>query len=136
MIENARQGFYNGSPVPLGYKTVEVDKRGARIKKKLAIDPVEAETIKLIFRLYRLGDGTSGPLRVKHLTSWLNERGYRTRLGARYRSWIVWRWTTAPSASWATKQPLSRLAPASCRTITHPRRARIAGLRSVVIGMS
>ncbi|MBR2120131.1 MAG: recombinase family protein [Afipia sp.] len=84
MVENARQGFYNGSPVPLGYKTVEVDKRGARIKKKLAVDPVEAETVKLIFRLYRQGDGTSGPLGVKNLTSWLNERGYRTRRGARF----------------------------------------------------
>ena len=84
MIENARQGYYNGSPVPLGYKAVEVDKRGARIKKKLAIDPVEAETVKLIFRLYRLGDGSAGPLGIKNLTSWLNERGYRTRRGARF----------------------------------------------------
>jgi site-specific DNA recombinase len=84
MVENARQGFYNGSPVPLGYKTVEVDKRGARIKKKLAIELVEAETVKLIFRLYRHGDGTSGPLGVKNVTSWLNERGYRTRRGARF----------------------------------------------------
>lgn len=40
MKENAVQGFYNGSPVPLGYRAVEVEKRGARIKKKLEIDPV------------------------------------------------------------------------------------------------
>jgi site-specific DNA recombinase len=33
MKENARQGFYNGSPVPLGYKLQEVEKRGDRIKK-------------------------------------------------------------------------------------------------------
>lgn len=84
MVENARQGFYNGSPVPLGYKTVEIEKRGARIKKKLAIDAVEAETVKLIFRLYREGDGTTGPLGIKNLTSWLNQRGYRTRRGARF----------------------------------------------------
>lgn len=84
MIENAQQGFYNGSPVALGYKAVEVEKRGIRIKKKLAIDPVEAETVRLIFRLYLQGDGTSGPLGVKKIVSWLNERGYRTRLGARF----------------------------------------------------
>jgi site-specific DNA recombinase len=84
MIENAQQGFYNGSPVPLGYKAVEVEKRGIRIKKKLAIDPVEAETVSLIFRLYREGAGTSGPLGVKKVVSWLNENGYRTRLGARF----------------------------------------------------
>lgn len=84
MIENAQQGFYNGSPVALGYKAVEVEKRGIRIKKKLAIDPVEAETVRLIFRLYLQGDGTSGPLGVKKVVNWLNERGYRTRLGARF----------------------------------------------------
>lgn len=84
MNENARQGFYNGSPVPLGYRTEEVEKRGTRAKKKLVIDPVEAETVKLIFQLYRHGDGRSGPLGVKQLTAWLNERGHRTRKGARF----------------------------------------------------
>jgi site-specific DNA recombinase len=90
MVENARQGFYNGSPVPLGYKTVEVDKRGARIKKKLAVDPVEAETVKLIFRLYRQGDGTSGPLGVKNLTSWCPlRRSNRPRDSDQHR--LYWR---------------------------------------------
>lgn len=84
MKENARQGFYNGSPVPLGYRTEETEKRGVRVKKKLAIDPAEVETIRLIFRLYRHGDGQSGPLGVKQLTTWLNERGHRTRKGARF----------------------------------------------------
>jgi site-specific DNA recombinase len=84
MIENAQQGFYNGSPTALGYRAVEVEKRGIRIKKKLAIDPVEAETVRRIFGLYLEGDGTSGPLGVKKVVNWLNERGYRTRLGARF----------------------------------------------------
>ncbi|WP_455960057.1 recombinase family protein [Methylorubrum aminovorans] len=84
MKENARQGFYRGSPVPLGYTVEEVEKRGARIKKRLAVDSVEAETVELIFRLYRHGDGTFGPLGVKALTCWLNERGHRTRAGARF----------------------------------------------------
>lgn len=84
MKENARQGFYNGSPVPLGYRAEETEKRGARVKKKLAIDPAEAETVRLIFRLYRHGDGQSGPLGVKHTVTWLNQRGYRTRRGARF----------------------------------------------------
>ena len=84
MKENARQGFYNGSPLPLGYKTEEVEKRGNRVKKKLVIDPVEEELIKLIFKLYRFGDGKSGPLGIKATVCWLNERGYRTRNGARF----------------------------------------------------
>ena len=84
MKENALQGFYNGSPVPLGYRTVEVEKRGARTKKKLEIDPVEQEIVKLVFKLYLHGDGQSGPLGVKAMVSWLNERGYRTKRGARF----------------------------------------------------
>lgn len=31
MKENARQGFYNGLPVPLGYRAEETEKRGARV---------------------------------------------------------------------------------------------------------
>jgi hypothetical protein len=41
-------------------------------------------TVRLIYRLYTEGDGTSGPLGVKETTSWLNRHGYRTRLGAHF----------------------------------------------------
>ena len=84
MKENAEQGFCNGARPPLGYVTQEVERRGNRIKKRLIVDPVEAETVRLIFRLYLHGDGTSGPLGIKKLVSWLNEKGYRTRSGARF----------------------------------------------------
>ena len=81
MKENARQGFWNGATPPLGYKLIETEKRGAKIKKKLAVDPVGAETVRLIFKLYLLGDGSSGALGVKEIVKWLNGRGYRTRRG-------------------------------------------------------
>ncbi|MGJ0427327.1 recombinase family protein [Methylocystis sp.] len=84
MKENARQGFYNGSRLPLGYALSEVDKRGHRTKKKLVIDPVEAETVRLIYRLYLEGDGGKGPMGVKEVTKALNAKGLRTRLGARF----------------------------------------------------
>ena len=45
------------------------------------IDPVEAETARLIFRLYLHGDGNSGALGVKEVVKWLNRNGYRTRRG-------------------------------------------------------
>jgi len=79
MKENARQGFWNGATPPLGYKLIEAEKRGTKIKKKLDIDPVEAETVRLIFKLYLCGDGSSGALGVKEIVKWLNARGYRTR---------------------------------------------------------
>lgn len=84
MKENARQGFYNGARVPLGYTVEACETRGERVKKRLVEDPVEAETVRQIFRLYRVGDGTSGPLGVKAVTNWLNGKGFRTRLGARF----------------------------------------------------
>lgn len=67
MKENTRQGYWNGSQPPLGYKVVEAERRGARTKKKLAVDPVEAETVRLVFQ--------------KAIAVWLNKHGYRTRTG-------------------------------------------------------
>ena len=84
MRESAKQGFWNGSTPPLGYRVVEAERRGAKIKKRLEVDPVEAETVRLIYKLYTDGDGTSGPLGVKQTTSWLNRHGYRTRRGAHF----------------------------------------------------
>ena len=84
MRESAKQGFWNGSTPPLGYRVVEAERRGAKIKKRLEVDPVEAETVRLIYKLYTEGDGTSGSLGVKQTTSWLNRHGYRTRRGAHF----------------------------------------------------
>jgi DNA invertase Pin-like site-specific DNA recombinase len=81
MKENARQGFWNGATPPLGYKLVEAEKRGTKIKKKLDLDPVEVETVRLIFKLYLDGDGNSGALGVKEVVKSLNRNGYRTRRG-------------------------------------------------------
>ncbi len=84
MRESAKQGFWNGSKPPLGYKAVEAERRGSKIKKRLTIDPVDAETVRLIFRLYLEGDGASGPLGIKNVVKWLNSHGYRTRMGATF----------------------------------------------------
>ena len=84
MRESAKQGFWNGATPPLGYRIVEAERRGSKIKKKLAVDPVDAELVRLIFKLYAQGDGVSGPLGVKDTTKWLNARGHRTRKGATF----------------------------------------------------
>jgi site-specific DNA recombinase len=84
MRESAKQGFWNGATPPLGYKIVEAERRGQKIKKKLAIDDVEAETVRDIFKLYLEGDGTTGPLGVKETTKWLNSHGRRTRRGSHF----------------------------------------------------
>src|SRR6202521_2236766 len=85
MKENARQGFWNGSLPPIGYRIVEAaEQHGHRTKKTLEIDPIQAETVRLIFRLAREGDGSSGPMGVKSITKHLNTAGIRTRDGGRW----------------------------------------------------
>ena len=75
MNANAAEGFWNGGPIPFGYRSVTVEKRGDKHKKMLAVVESEAEIIRLIFRLARFGDG-SGPMGVRAIAAWLNERGY------------------------------------------------------------
>ncbi len=82
--ENARQGFWNGSLPPIGYRVVAAEQRGAKIKKKLEIDPLHAETVRLAFRLALEGDGTSGAMGVKAITKHLNEHRIFTRDGGRW----------------------------------------------------
>jgi hypothetical protein len=69
---------------PIGYRTVASEQRGHRIKKTLEIDPFQAETVRLIFRLAWEGDGASGGMGVKSITKHLNAAGIRTRDGGRW----------------------------------------------------
>ena len=82
--ENARQGFWNGSLPPIGYRVVAAEQRGAKVKKKLEIDPLHADTVRLIYRLALEGDGTSGPMGVKNIATHLNARRIFTRDGGRW----------------------------------------------------
>ena len=82
--ENARQGFWNGSLPPIGYRTVAAEQRGAKTKKKLEIDPLHADTVRLIYRLALEGDGTTGQMGVKNIASYLNSRRIFTRDGGRW----------------------------------------------------
>jgi site-specific DNA recombinase len=82
---NARQGFWNGALPPIGYRIVEAaEQRGHRTKKTLEVDPIQAETVRLIFRLAREGNGSSGSIGVKSIAKHLNQTGIRTRDGGRW----------------------------------------------------
>jgi DNA invertase Pin-like site-specific DNA recombinase len=72
--ENARQDLSNESLPPIGYRVVAAEQRGAKVKKKLEIDPLHADMVRLIYRLALEGDGTSGPTDVKNITGYLNRR--------------------------------------------------------------
>lgn len=82
--ENARQGFWNGALPPIGYRIVAFETRGAKVKKKLEIDPLHADTVRLIYRLALDGDGSSGPMGVKAIVNHLNRNRIFTRDGGRW----------------------------------------------------
>ncbi len=81
MLENARQGFWNGSRPPFGYRTITAEQRGQRTKKRLEIEPRAAETVRTVYRLFQDGDGRRGPMGVKEIASWLNGRGFKNANG-------------------------------------------------------
>lgn len=83
MKENARQGFFNGSAPPFGYKKEELDLPAAKGKKKrLVIDETEAPTLRRVFELYQ--SGLNGrEMGCKEIASHFNERGQLLR-GAKW----------------------------------------------------
>ena len=98
MKENARQGFWNGSPPPFGYETVVAEQRGDKAKKKLAINKSEAQTVKLLFDLYK--NGLNGrPMGVKAIATHLNAMGHRFRDNATWSTGLVYRTLTRETYS-------------------------------------
>ncbi len=89
MLENARQGFWNGSAPPYGYRTMVAEMRGEKAKKKLEIEPKEAEIVRLAFTLYLDGDGEQGPLGIKGVADALNRRGFTNRNGNQFYTSVV-----------------------------------------------
>jgi hypothetical protein len=76
---------------------VAAEQRGAKVKKKLEIDPLHADTVRLIYRLALEGDGASGPVGVKNIASYLNARRIFTRDGGRWGIGQVHRILTRPT---------------------------------------
>jgi DNA invertase Pin-like site-specific DNA recombinase len=81
--ENARQGYFNGSKPPFGYKTEELDLPAAKGKKKrLVIDEAEAPTVRRIFDMY-LNGLNGAEMGCLQIAVHLGERGVLRR-GAKW----------------------------------------------------
>ena len=79
MRENARQGFFNGSRPPVGYRTVEVELPGNKGKKKqLEVDGPEAVVVKRVFECYLYGH-RGLDLGVQGIAAHFNEQGLLVR---------------------------------------------------------
>lgn len=82
MKENARQGFFNGATPPFGFRTVTVESRGNREKKRLEVHPAEAAIVRKIFELY-----LNGYVGLRHsaqgIAMYLNDR----RMTHRGKAW-------------------------------------------------
>lgn len=68
MVKNARDGYFNGGYVPFGYRSVADGKR-----RKLEVDPAEAELVRKIYREFLEGAG------VTSITLALNGAGLQRR---------------------------------------------------------
>jgi site-specific DNA recombinase len=84
MKENARQGFWNGALPPIGYRIVAAEQRGSKTKRKLEIDRLHADTVRMIYRLFLEGDSVLGPKGVKAIATYLNDRRIFTRDGGKW----------------------------------------------------
>src|SRR3990172_5585452 len=80
MQENARQGFFNGSRAPYGYRAADTDVVGNRggKRKKLVVDPAEAAIVRKIHDLY-LNGYLGNPLGYKGIMLLLNRQGVTLR---------------------------------------------------------
>lgn len=57
MRQNAVNGFWNGSAPPFGFRVVAVPGPGGRAKRKLEVDPADAELVGRVFALYLANNG-------------------------------------------------------------------------------
>lgn len=111
LAASAREGFYVGGVVPFGYLLKPADKRGMRVRNKLAIKPAEAHVVKQMFDLYLKGLG------IKAITTKLNAEGITNRSGRRWYTSTVARILTYSvytgryqfkPTDWRTKKTLPR----------------------------
>ena len=91
MIQNATDGYFNGSKPPFGYVSFETDEpaRGGK-RRKLVPQPDEAETVRIVFRLAT--QGSDGEIfGIKRIAAHLNDSGrlYRGKLWRRQAIYMV-----------------------------------------------
>ena len=80
MRANAMEGYWNGGRVPFGFRSVTVEVRGTKEKKRLELADEEAAVVRLMYDLAIKGCG-DGPMGARDIAKWLNARGYTLKEG-------------------------------------------------------
>jgi DNA invertase Pin-like site-specific DNA recombinase len=107
----AEEGFFVGGTVPYGYKLEFAEKRGTKIKNRLAIDPDPADVVRRMFELYLQGLG------IKALTTKLNADNVPSKTGGKWSISTVGKMLRLPTyvgrhlfkpTDWRTKKRVHR----------------------------
>ena len=75
---NARAGYWNGGPVPFGYRSQTVTMEGKKERKKLVIIEEEATVVRKIFDLASRGLNGQA-MGTRSIAEYLNKNGYALR---------------------------------------------------------
>lgn len=73
MLQNARNGYWNGSRPPFGFRVVRVPGPGDKEKRRLELEPSEADLVRRVFALYLANSG------AVEVAKQLNANGVRYR---------------------------------------------------------
>lgn len=76
--QNAARGFFNGGPVPFGYRSATVQTDRKKERKKLFVVDAEAAVVQRIFCLAESGDG-KGSMGTRSIAEWLRLHGHTMR---------------------------------------------------------
>lgn len=89
MVENAQQGYFNGSRPPFGYAAIRTDVKGrGGLKRRLEPHAEEAEAVRTLFKLAISGDAGE-PWGIKKIATEMNRRGSTVR-GKQWSRQMVW----------------------------------------------
>lgn len=96
MKQNAARGYWNGGRPPFGYKTVEAERWGHKIKRRLAIDPEKADIVLHVYDRFLNNAKRDGrDLSLRELALRLNADGCRYGDGSRWCASLVRRVLTS-----------------------------------------
>ncbi len=86
------KGYWPGGTPPYGYRCTPSPEN--RQRSLLEVHDEERVIVEQIYSMALFGDGNGPPMGVKSIVVWLNDHGYRTRMGSRWSTQAIHRMLT------------------------------------------